>query len=38
MASIIVSGSVDAWDSTPILIFVAIVIIAVATFVIVSAG
>ena len=38
MASIIVSGSVDVWDSTPFLIYVAIVIIAVASFVIVSAG
>jgi hypothetical protein len=38
MASIIVSRSVDAWDSTPFLIYVAIVVIAVATFVIVSAG
>jgi hypothetical protein len=38
MASIIVSGSVDAWDRTPFLVYVAIVIIVVGTYVIVSAG
>jgi hypothetical protein len=34
----IVGGSIDVWDSTPFLVFVAIVIIGVSTFTIVSTG
>ena len=38
MASTIASGSIDVWESTPFLIFVAVVILAIATFTIHSMG